>query len=107
VNHIRHQFIFHNGLYAPTYLHLSAEKISGQHSYKIKSTPYKINGKGKGIQLRDDQFEEERAWLLRKLKDEAEDDAKIAEQLDEKEYEDSGDGIECGCCFTAYPFVRS
>lgn len=32
-------------------------------------------------------------------------DAQVAEKMNNQEYEDCGDGIECGCCFSTYPFV--
>ena len=31
-------------------------------------------------------------------------DRKLAEELNEKEYEETGQGIECGCCCCEYPF---
>ena len=49
----------------------------------------------------DPEFDRERDWLLEKLQLEA-----IAST--QPVMEDSGeclDGIECGCCFSDYPFV--
>lgn len=34
-------------------------------------------------------------------------DEALAEKLNEQEYEQTGDGIECGCCFSTYPFVSA
>lgn len=54
----------------------------------------------------DKDFEDEKEWLEAKLQEErAEEDAKLAEGVNEQEYEDCGDGIECGCCFDTKPFV--
>jgi TRIAD3 protein (E3 ubiquitin-protein ligase RNF216) len=39
------------------------------------------------------------------LEEAAKKDLEIAESVNEEEYEDTGDGIECGCCFATYPFV--
>jgi TRIAD3 protein (E3 ubiquitin-protein ligase RNF216) len=68
--------------------------------------PFRAGGKGKGIEKQDNYFQEERAWLLLKLQEDLEGDANIAVQLNQKEYQDCEDGIECGCCFTTNPFVR-
>lgn len=62
--------------------------------------------KGKGVARSDPEFDQERAWLVRKLEErKVAKDPEVAAQLNEKEYEDAGAGIECGCCFTDYPFV--
>lgn len=46
------------------------------------------------------------AWLVGKLRERrTAKDSQVAAQLNEKEYEEAGAGIECGCCFTDYPFV--
>jgi E3 ubiquitin-protein ligase RNF216 len=54
----------------------------------------KRRAKGKG--RHDLEFEKERAWVIKKLQEDA------AAGLDNEE---DGDGFECGCCFTTYPFV--
>lgn len=51
----------------------------------------------------DTEFDQERAWILEQI---AKKDLELAEAINEEEYEDSGGGIECGCCFSTYPFVR-
>ena len=54
----------------------------------------------------DSEFDRERLWLMEKLEaDVVKEDEALAEQLNEQEYEETGDGIECGCCFATYPFV--
>ena len=50
----------------------------------------------------DPEFEAERAWILEQL---AEGEGGKVQEEKEEEYEDNGDGIECGCCFSTYPFV--
>lgn len=62
--------------------------------------PKKRKGKGKAAQRSDAEFEKERAWLVRKLQDDA---TANAEDDDVEE----GEGFECGCCFSTYPFVRT
>ena len=65
------------------------------------------HSKGKGIARSDPEFDRERKWIVRKLLERSvAKDSEVAEGLNEKEYEDAGAGIECGCCFTDYPFVR-
>ena len=51
------------------------------------------------MQRSDPEFEKERAWLIRKLQEE------VAAGMDNT-MEDEGEGFECGCCFSSYPFVR-
>lgn len=106
-NHVTRVFNREGTLYVPTYFSLDAEQKSGKLSYKPKSTTRTSNkGKGKEVLKTDAEFEREREWLLAKLEADAVDkDAALAEKLNEKEYEETGDGIECGCCFSTYPFV--
>ncbi len=53
--------------------------------------------KGKGRAKVDPEFEREKAWLSRQ--DEKEEAVVTEEEVPE------GEGIECGCCFSEYPFV--
>ncbi|TRM63521.1 hypothetical protein BD626DRAFT_494567 [Schizophyllum amplum] len=103
--HIRARLKASRDLYAPTYFVLADEAKSARPPYTRKQVPYRTKGK---TTLRvDDDFELEREFVLRKLQEaDTQKDAALAEQLVEQEYEDSGDGIECGCCFTAYPFYK-
>lgn len=72
--------------------------------YNAKSKPSRMTGKGKAKQ--DPEFDKEREWLLLKLQGDATaNDVQVAEEMNEQEYEECGDGIECGCCFSTYPFV--
>ena len=75
---------------------------------KARSERDLAKGKEKALSHNDEEFEEERAWVVAKAQEDAEHaDAALAEKLNEQEYEESGDGIECGCCFSTYPFVRT
>ncbi|KAL0579960.1 hypothetical protein V5O48_002044 [Marasmius crinis-equi] len=106
--HVRRTLLSKKSLYAPTYFYLEEEKKSGRPlPYTPKKTVARRPAKGKGPALEDTEFEIEREWLVQKLTSvEARNDAKLAEQLNEQEYEDNGDGIECGCCFTTYAFDK-
>jgi TRIAD3 protein (E3 ubiquitin-protein ligase RNF216) len=105
--YLRRQLALHYTLYAPTYLFLSAQEKRLQKEdnqepwpYSRKVKPYTAsNGKGKAVLGEDPEFEAERAWIL-----EQREEGKVQEEKEE-EYEDNGDGIECGCCFSTYPFV--
>lgn len=90
-------------MYAPTYLFIAEEQKLSRLPYIVKSIPSRV---GKGKAKADPEFERERAWLLEHVQDVVAHDEQVAEELNEQEYEDCGDGIECGCCFSTYPFVR-
>jgi TRIAD3 protein (E3 ubiquitin-protein ligase RNF216) len=100
-----------NRLYAPTYFSLQDQARQHQqleqqnqvviYPYTRRAIPFRPSRKGKGRAIHDAEFEQERAWLLEEL---TKDVLAVAENANE-EYEDCGDGIECGCCFSAYPFV--
>ena len=93
-----------NGLYAPTYLYLAEEQNRPPLPYHLNVSTSRTTGKKKAAY--DEEFERERAWLLMKLQGDVEmADAQVAEKMNNQEYEDCGDGIECGCCFSTYPFV--
>lgn len=93
----------------PTYIVLKEQNSSkGGFPYvPKKSAGPSGKGKGKSAAHYDESFEQEREWLLHKLEsDTLAQDAKVADAMNEQEYEETGDGIECGCCFTTYAFVR-
>lgn len=110
--YLRRQLALHNTLYAPTYLFLSAQEKRLQKQdnqdiwpYSRKVTPFKAaKGKGKAVLTEDPQFEAERAWILEQSVEGK--GGKVQEEGEEEEYEDNGDGIECGCCFSTYPFEK-
>jgi TRIAD3 protein (E3 ubiquitin-protein ligase RNF216) len=103
--HVRKVLFNNKALYAPTYLFLAEEKERKPLPYNVKTVPSRVTGKGKA--MHDPDFDKEREWLLLKLQgDIAHNDAQVAEEMNEQEYEDSGNGIECGCCFSTYPFDK-
>lgn len=70
--------------------------------YVRKINPYRPSAKGKTRALEDAEFTKEREWV----KGESEkQDHEVAEKINEEEYAENGDGIECGCCFSNVPFV--
>lgn len=100
--HIRSR-LFNNRFYAPTYLLLTEELKKQPLPFKLK-TINSVVGKGKARE--DPEFDKEREWVLLKVVELAtEQDVALATSVNEKEYEDNGEGIECGCCFSEYPFV--
>ncbi|KAI0070670.1 hypothetical protein K474DRAFT_1608247 [Panus rudis PR-1116 ss-1] len=106
VAHIRRKFQLEGGLYAPTYFYLHAERKSGKLPYKPLTTAQAKNrNKGKEAIRADPDFEEEVLWVQRKLMEEAvSKDSAIADEVNQQEHEAAGAGIECGCCFSDYPF---
>ncbi|KAI0048273.1 hypothetical protein FA95DRAFT_1558166 [Auriscalpium vulgare] len=106
-DHISETLAMHEGFYAPTHLFLMKEDTAVESTTQLQSTA-KRKGKGKAKpELQDDEFDREREWLLEKLReDTTERDQKLAEEINEQEYEDTGDGIECGCCFATYAFDK-
>ncbi|KIJ11696.1 hypothetical protein PAXINDRAFT_84162 [Paxillus involutus ATCC 200175] len=102
--HVRSRLLA-NRFYAPTYFLLSEELKRDHLPFKLKSTNSVISGKGKSRQ--DLEFNKEREWVLLKAQELATGkDAALADELNEEEYEDNGEGIECGCCFSSYPFDK-
>ncbi|KAJ7591319.1 hypothetical protein C8J56DRAFT_935212 [Mycena floridula] len=103
--HIRKILAVHKNFYAPTHLQflqeLEAFRAGAPLPYIPKKGTAASKGKGKGKALQDDEFDRETEWLAQKLIDRnIEKDEKVAEALLEEE----GGGIECGCCFSEYPF---
>ncbi|KAJ7509982.1 hypothetical protein B0H11DRAFT_1957067 [Mycena galericulata] len=100
--HIRRTLLDQHSFYAPTYLFLAEEKRSGILPYIPKTVPSRAPAKGKRKALHDSEFEKEREWISSR----APEDGTSVTAHDEEEYVDSGDGIECGCCFSNYPFEK-
>jgi len=103
-------FARNGSFYAPAYLHLLKEQQSGVEypAQDPHSSEQRKTRTGKLKALWDDkfidEFNKERTWLLKKLEaDASEGDRRLAEQINENVNVD--DGIECGCCFSNYPFV--
>ncbi|KAK0491629.1 hypothetical protein IW261DRAFT_1324475 [Armillaria novae-zelandiae] len=86
------------GFYAPTYLHIVREQKRGAKLDYIPKKMLTRPAKGKGRAKADPEFEREKAWLSRQ--DEKEKAAVTEDEVPE------GEGIECGCCFSEYPFNR-
>lgn len=105
--YIRKTLYANKSLYVPAHLYLREEQQRGPpFTYVPKKTLYKPSSKGKHRALEDAEFDQERAWLLEKLRgDDVKMDGAVAERVNQQEYEECGDGIECGCCFTTFPFV--
>ena len=101
--HIRQTFKEYNALYAPTYLALLEQQRSNAPPYRMMSRP-RHKGKGKHVQQQDDDLEREIQWVREKLEEEQ---AKRAAEVEEELRLQEEGGIECGCCFSEYPFVRT
>lgn len=120
-DHVAVTFTVLNMLYAPTFLFLREEQKSANPPYVKQDADAKqrrLSAKKKGKRKAagsDEEFAKERQWLLAKLQREAvEKGGKTAAAAvvadtsgGEAEAEEEEGGIECGCCFTEYPFVRS
>lgn len=100
MSHVRAQFYAHNSLYAPAYLFLYEEAKKPNLPYRLKA-PGKT-GKGKNVLRHDAELAKEVEWVKLKLQEDA-----GGTQAEEDGTEDAEDGIECGCCFSTYPFVRA
>ncbi|KAI0691586.1 hypothetical protein C8Q76DRAFT_634530 [Earliella scabrosa] len=100
--HIRQTFVSHNALYAPTYLALQEQQASHAPPYK-KMARGRTKGKGKRVQRHDPELEKEMQWIQEKREEE---DAKRAAEIAEELRVQEEGGIECGCCFSEYPFEK-
>src|SRR6267154_1148593 len=98
--YLRTQLIEHR-FYAPTHLLLAQHR--DPLPYLRKSVPSRVSGKGKA--KHDVEFEAERRWLLQKLDAPVSTDGARPEESNDDACEECEDGIECGCCFSSYPFV--
>ena len=90
-----------NSLYAPAYLTLRAQQKTVPLPYR-PLTRARSKGKGKRVQRRDEELEAEIRWVQETLEEE---EVQHVTQVAEAEVEEEEGGIECGCCFTDYPFV--
>ncbi|KDQ07483.1 hypothetical protein BOTBODRAFT_38782 [Botryobasidium botryosum FD-172 SS1] len=102
--HLRKVFAAKNSLYAPSHLQLLADSNSTARPppFKKKVAPSKFDFPAVGD---DEDFTREREWLLNKLDEErAKEDQEVAQKLYEAEVEEAGEGVECGCCYSEYPF---
>ncbi|KAJ7097846.1 hypothetical protein B0H15DRAFT_773241 [Mycena belliarum] len=100
--YIRRILLDHHSLYAPTHLFLAEEKRrGGALPYTPKTIPSRATAKGKRKALHDAEFEKEREWLAVRGCEEIATMDQIEEDLGGCE-----DGLECGCCFSTYPFDK-
>ena len=111
VKHIRAKLREHNQLYAPTYLYLHKEArgLPRDLPYRPKQ-PTRSRDKGK--RKPHEELEKEIAWIQSNFTFEAAAQpagtvvsAAASSSVAEAEPEDGG--IECGCCFSNYAFVRT
>ena len=95
--------LLENRFYAPTHLLLVEEEARDPPPYIRKSVPSRVSGK---IRARVDiEFETERQWILQQQGARiATSDAHLEAANDDSD-DECEDGIECGCCFSSYPFV--
>lgn len=118
MSYVRRALASNHGLYAPTHIQLNAQMESGAPLFTLKTVKTnRPTGKGKQKEMQDEDFEKERAWLLK--------DAQVARGVPDPEeflrdhtpenaedsttdlnvpLEEEG-GLECGCCFSLAPFV--
>lgn len=102
MKHTKAMLALNNNFYAPTHLVLLRQSNMAELPFKLRSSACKVANKGKFF---DAEFDRERQWLLEKLQS---DGAVTAGHQPVVQGEDEGDGeggIECGCCFSEYPFV--
>jgi len=91
----------HENNYAPAYLYLLQHGASPISVLPVAPNPVKGRGKVRKSSHDQEEFMKEHIWLVQKL--ETRQSLPVpdltSEQLEE------GEGVECGCCFTTYPFV--
>ncbi|EMD32740.1 hypothetical protein CERSUDRAFT_99118 [Gelatoporia subvermispora B] len=103
--HVRKVHAQNNFLYAPTHLELLAQSQQAKLPYKPKGRrPAK--GKGKGVVHHDAELEKEREWLRLKLLESEPGPSQSSSDTSGVSGADAESGIECGCCFTDYPFEK-
>lgn len=93
----------HSGHYAPTYLYLLQSGATPTSAVPVTPILGKRKGKGTGNKssLDEKEFVKEHAWLVQKLESHRGSPAPDSTTQDVEE----GEEIECGCCFSSYPFV--
>ncbi|KAJ7449917.1 hypothetical protein FB451DRAFT_1052540 [Mycena latifolia] len=100
--HMRRVLLDHHSLYAPTHISLAEEKRrGGVLPYVPKTIPSRAAAKGKRKALHDPEFEKEREWIISRSQEE-----NVDVDVEEENADCGDDGIECGCCFSNYPFDK-
>ncbi|KAL4266826.1 RING-type domain-containing protein [Pleurotus pulmonarius] len=102
--YIRSVLILQNGLYVPAYLQLLVNSKLPIRPYKQKVIAYRP--KGKAPLVEDPDFTAEREWLVHKLQEGTLVPVEAGSSQQPITPDDIEDGIECGCCFTSYPFEK-
>jgi TRIAD3 protein (E3 ubiquitin-protein ligase RNF216) len=100
--HVRKTFFTDNALYAPTHLFLAEESRRRNHYHTSPRLPHRASP----VKAKQDLEFNKEEWPLLNLQGAVTlNDFQVAEEMNEQEYEDCGDGFECGCCFSTYPFI--
>jgi E3 ubiquitin-protein ligase RNF216 len=93
----------HQGHYSPAYLYLLQHGLIPTSvvpaSPKVGKRRRKANGKSS---LNEEDLVKEHIWLVGELENRR--SAPVSDPMPQLE-EEAG-GIECGCCFSSFPFVR-
>lgn len=86
--------------YAPAYLYLLQHGSSPISVLPVAPNPGKRKGKAKSSHD-NEEFMKEHTWLVQTL--ETRQGSPVPDST--SEHLEEGEGVECGCCFTTYPFV--
>lgn len=89
------------GHYASTYLYLLQHDTTPISVVPVAPNLGKRGKPGSKQFLDEEEFQKEHTWLVQKL--EAGHGSPVPDSASEHLRE--GEGVECGCCFTTYPFV--
>ncbi|KAI6097248.1 hypothetical protein F5141DRAFT_473812 [Pisolithus sp. B1] len=89
--------------YARAFFKLALDLEEKPPPFKLKLTNSVISGKGK---VKEDLiFQNELEWVKKRVtKVPVSLDEALAEESNEQDCQETGGGIECGCCFSSYPF---
>ena len=88
--------------YAPAYLYLLQHGASPISVLPVAPNPGKGRGKARSKSSHyDEEFMKEHTWLVQTL--ETRQGLPVPDLT--SEHLEEGEGLECGCCFTTYPFV--
>ncbi|KAJ6490170.1 hypothetical protein DFH09DRAFT_1208883 [Mycena vulgaris] len=106
--HIRQTLLDHRSLYAPTHIFLDEEQRGGVVlPYVPKTLTSCPTAKGKRKALHDPEFEKEREWINSRAPEYMEkENTQNNEANADESVSNLNDGIECGCCFSAYSFDK-
>lgn len=91
--------------YAPAYLYLLQHGASPISVLPVAPNPGKGKGRGqaRGKPSHDDEeFMKEHTWLVQTLQ--TRQGSPVPDLTSSSEHLEEGEGVECGCCFTTYPF---